>query len=79
MDWLEPVLLWVGICMPTGSGKSTLCKFLKMLVEQARTECQLSEEHPSWFLDDQSFKKMGAIMAENHGKLLGLYNELAML
>lgn len=28
-DWLELVLLWVSICMPTGSGKTSLYKFLK--------------------------------------------------
>ena len=77
-DWMEPVLLWIAICMPTGSGKSALCKFLKSLVERARQECNLTEDDPSWCLDDQSFEKMGAIMAENHGKLLGLYDELAM-
>jgi hypothetical protein len=21
-DWMEPVLLWLSVCMPTGSGKS---------------------------------------------------------
>ena len=64
--------------MPTGSGKSALCKFLKSLVERARQECNLTEDDPSWCLDDQSFEKMGAIMAENHGKVLGLYDALAM-
>ena len=29
-------------------------------------------------LDDQSLEKVGAIMNENHYKLLGLYDELAM-
>ena len=28
-EWVEPVLLWIVICMPTGSGKSGLCKLLK--------------------------------------------------
>ena len=71
-DWVEPVLLWIAICMQTGSGKSGLCKFLKSLVSRARSECKLG---PAWCLDDQSF---GAIMSENHGKLLGLYDELPM-
>ena len=76
-DWLEPVILWIAICMPTGSGKSSLCKFLKKLVDTARVCCGLDESAPSCYLDDQSFKKMGAIMNENH-KLLGLYDELAI-
>ena len=74
-DWMEPVLLWIAICMPTGSGKSALCK---SIVDTARKECKFTDEDPSWCLDDQSFEKLGAIMADNHGKLLGLYDELSM-
>ena len=77
-EWTEPVLAWIAICMPTGSGKSALCKFLHSLVESARVKCGLSTMSPSWCLDDQSFEKMGALMSENHNKLLGLYDELAM-
>ena len=77
-DWVDPVLLWIAICMPTGSGKSALCKFLKSLVETSQKQCNLTENDPSWWLDDQSFEKMGAMMADNHGKLIGLYDELSM-
>lgn len=77
-EWVEPVLLWIGICMPTGSGKSALCKFLKSLVEKARVNCGLTSSDSSWCLDDQSFEKMGSLMADNHCKLIGLYDELAM-
>ena len=37
-----------------------------------------NDESPSWFLDDQSFEKMGALMNAIHSKLLGLYDELPM-
>ena len=77
-EWVEPVLLWIAICMPTGSGKSALCKYLKGLVDKARESCGLSISDPSWCLDDQSFEKMGSLMADNNCKLLGLYDELAM-
>lgn len=77
-EWIEPVLLWIAICMPTGSEKSALCKFLKSLVDKARKNCGLTHSDPTWCLDDQSFEKMGALMSENHSKLLGLYDELAM-
>ena len=40
---LEPVLVWIAVCMPTGSGKSGLCKFLKNLIEKAREEAGLTE------------------------------------
>ena len=77
-DWMEPVLLWISICMQTGSGKSSLCKYLRQLVEDARSNSGLDDSHASWFLDDQFFEKMGALMCENNWKLLGLYDELPM-
>ena len=77
-DWIEPVLLWISVCMPTGSGKSSLCKYLRKLVEDARSNSGLEENKPSWFLDDQSFEKMGALMSDNNWKVLGLYDELPM-
>jgi hypothetical protein len=74
-DWIEPVLLWMSISMPTGSGKTALCKFLKGILEDAHGH---SESEASWFIDDQSFEKMGALMEDNNSKLLGLYDELSM-
>jgi len=53
-------------------------QYLKKLVDSARSTCGLDDSSPSWFLDDQSFEKMGAIMSENHCKLFGLYDELSM-
>lgn len=70
--------LWISICMPTGSGKSAICKFSKSLVNRARAKSGLTDADPSWCLNDQSFEKMGSLMSENHCKLLGLYDELAM-
>lgn len=77
-DWIEPVLVWIAVCMPTGSGKSGLCKVLKNLVSKAQQEASIDKGDVSWCLDDQSFEKMGALMAENHGRSLGIYDELAM-
>ena len=76
-DWFEPVLVWMSICMPTGSGKSSLCKLLRKLIQDA---CEQSgaEDDVSWTLNDQSFEKMGELMEANHCKLLGLYDELPM-
>ena len=76
-DWAEPVVLWLSICMPTGSGKSSLCKLLKKMIKDAQSQCSVGDG-PSWTLDDQSFEKMGELMGENYGKLLGLYDELPM-
>ena len=76
-DWVEPILLWISVCMPTGSGKSSLCKWLRQIVEDAHA-MSTNDESPSWFLDDQSFEKMGALMHANHSKLLGLHDELPM-
>lgn len=76
-EWNEPVLVWLAICMPTGSGKSSLCKYLRKLVNEARVQCGESDS-AMWTLDDQSFEKLGELMQDNHGKLLGLYDELPM-
>ena len=78
-DWVELVLVWLTIkklCMPTGCGKSSL--YLRKLVEDARSGSGLQENQSSWFLDNHSFEKMGALMSENNGKFLGLYDELPM-
>ena len=76
-EWVEPVLLWVSIGMPTGSGKSPLFKYLLTLLRKARDRCGLDESSPAWQLEEATFEKMGAMMAENHSKLLGLYDELS--
>ena len=34
-------------------------------------------DEASWLADDQSFEKLGELMEANHGKLLGLYDELS--
>ena len=76
-DWVEPVLVWMAICMPTGSGKSSLCRQLHKLVEDTRENLGI-ESSPSWLADDQSLEKLGALMSDNNDRLLGLYDELAM-
>ena len=35
------------------------------------------DSDPEWLLQDATFEKMGANMAENGGRLLGLFDELA--
>lgn len=35
------------------------------------------EQDPSWLLQDASWEKVGALMADNSGRLLGLYDELS--
>lgn len=70
-DWVEPVLVWIAICMPTGSGKSS------RLTEETR-EIGGNDSSPAWLADDQSLEKEGALISENNGRLLGLYDELAM-
>lgn len=73
----EPVLLWVSIIMPTGCGKSPLFKYLLNLLRQTRDSLGLDRDCPTWLLEEATFEKMGAMMAENHSKLIGLYDELS--
>ena len=39
--------------------------------------CILTERDPSWLLMDATFEKMGVLMAENGGRLLGMFDELS--
>lgn len=76
-DWSEPVLVWLTVSMPTGSGKSTLFKHLYSLLNDIRAECGVSSDDPSWVFDDGTFEKMGALMSENSCRLIGFYDELS--
>ena len=76
-SWEEPVLVWLTICMPTGSGKSVLFKRVNSLLQTIRKECGLTNKDPSWTFDDATFEKMGSMMFENHSRLLGFYDELS--
>lgn len=76
-QWSEPVIIWIAIGMPTGSGKSSLFTFLLGVLREVRQSCSRKDIHPSWTVEEASFEKMGALMAENEGKLLGLYDELS--
>ena len=49
-EWVEPILVWISICMPTGSGKSVLCKYLRKIVDDTRTSCGIDDDQPAWFL-----------------------------
>lgn len=36
----------------------------------------MSDSEPSWNLDEATFEKMGALMNDNGGRLLGIYDEI---
>ena len=76
-QWSEPVVLWVTIGMPTGSGKSSLFNYFLGLLRNVRQKCKRKDIHPSWTVEESSFEKMGALMASNGGRLLGVYDELS--
>ena len=75
-EWAEPVIMWISIGMPTGSGKSTIFTYLLGLLRKVRRRC-CKDISPSWTVEEATFEKMGALMAGNDGKLLGLYDELS--
>lgn len=76
-NWEEPILLWLTVTMPTGSGKSTLFRHLCDLLKDIRLHAEVVDADPSWNLDDATFEKMGALMQENASRLLGIYDELS--
>ena len=63
--------------MPTGSGKSSLHKYLHELICNVRSKRSCTDKDPSWFIGDSTFEKMGELMAQNKGCLFGLYDELS--
>lgn len=46
------------------------------VIQQVRKFVAIPENAPSWHLDVATFEKMGALMDDNNGKLLGIYDEL---
>ena len=75
-DWVEPVIIWLSVAMPTGAGKSWLYKLLVRIVNDVRKKCHISEKDAPWMMDEVSLEKLGDMMASNSGCLLGLYDEL---
>ena len=52
--------------MATRSGKSALFKLLTHIVADTRHKLKMIEmSNVSWTMDEASFEKMGAMMAEN--------------
>ena len=76
-DWKEPVIIWLTVCMPTGSGKSTLFRHLLDVLEKVKSEAKVPDDAPTWVLGDASFEKMGSLMSENSSRLLGIFDELS--
>ena len=76
-DWAEPVLLWMTVAMPTGSGKSTLFRYSYNILQTIRRDAGVTDDDPTWVLDDSSFEKIGALMHNNASRLIGLYDEFS--
>lgn len=53
------------------------CKYLLNILRKTRAKLELDESSPPWLLEEATFEKMWAMMAENYSKLLGLYDELS--
>jgi hypothetical protein len=75
-EWNEPALVWLSINMPTGSTKSALFQYLNNVILEVRKKCDYKAMDPAWLLGDATCEKMGDLMANNGGRLLGLYDEL---
>jgi len=51
--------------------------FLMSILQKVRDELHFTSLHPLWLLEDATFEKMGDLIATNHSKLLGMYDELS--
>ena len=76
-EWSESALVWLSINMPTGSTKSALYHYLHSVVIRVRSRCGYGLHDPVWLVGDSTFEKMGELMSQNGGRLLGLYDELS--
>ena len=73
-EWVEPVLLLISIGMPTGSGKSSLYKYLLTLLRKARSRCETSNadhELLTFLSQTDLYKSQG--LSDSHD-LLQLYS-----
>ncbi|XP_044177155.1 uncharacterized protein LOC114970457 isoform X2 [Acropora millepora] len=78
--WREPAILWLAIVMPTGTGKSTIYRYLTDILRKVRTKLENEDMVlKNWLLSDQNVEKLGELMAKNDGKVLGLCDELTNL
>ena len=59
------------------SGHTWVILTLIDLVRKVQSKCKVAEKGPDWLIDDATFEKMGSLMHENSGRLLGLYDELS--
>ena len=71
-DWLELVLLWVVIVMPTGSGKCFKC--LKSMLEVRNRIDEDSDVQ--YCMVEASLERMDWLMLENNWKLLEVFDKL---
>jgi hypothetical protein len=76
-SWVEPGVIWLTISMPTGSRKTTVDQFLRSLLQDIRNTAGCADTDEEWLLQDATFEKMGVLMADNCGRLLGLYDEMS--
>ena len=54
-DWVEPVILWLTVGMPTGSGKSPLFNYLLIILRKVHCKCNRKEVHSTWTVDESTF------------------------
>lgn len=59
--------------MPTGSGKSPLCAYIANILANVK---EVIGDASSWQVEDATFEKMGELMSQNGGRILGMYDEL---
>ena len=54
-----------------------MCKYLVEIIKKVHQKLVDEEVEPKdWLLSDETFEKMGEIMPQNDGKMVGLYDEL---
>ena len=80
-EWSEPLIAWLVTVMPTGSGKTTLCKFLNNVVDEVKKRMYSGGKEEiadhDWVAGECSIERLGFTMSENGNRLMGIYDEVS--
>ncbi|CAB4036868.1 Hypothetical predicted protein, partial [Paramuricea clavata] len=82
--WEEPVVVWLAVVLKTGRCKSALHHFLENLIEKVHNnvpsatkgENGISLSPGTMLLPHCTWEKFGDILANNGGRIYGLFDEL---
>ena len=68
-DWEEPALVWLLLHMPSGTRKSVIFNFIKLI------SSNLEDDGKIYQVCESTFEKLGLTMQANDGKICWFFDE----